>query len=327
VPVEIKQYFYDRSMVDREFSKVLKAIKKDVTNCNMEYFLALRLIENSKNKSSRRLIGGRIISQILTNHFGYLEPIPEKTISCWIDLKRKPWNAFEALADNLLIQKEYYKIVDELTTQHMDYHISMALANQYNWSYSKISKFLDINKERVRGWIKKSRGNPVAKSFVNHRLVEKELVKYMDNEASIENSTNGPDEQTSKTPQDQSKTKFRNKECNFTPISDVTSESTISKVFDESGEIEENIDAPIKDAEINKIKQETDKYSDLEKELVYHLETIPTGVTSVKTLKSILIKHKDVSLEDLEEVLIQSEQIVKDNISGKWRLKKSPKTN
>ncbi len=117
---------------------------------------------------------------ILTEHFNLTKPIPKETITCWIDGTRRPKNAFEVLKDDELIEEEFKKIVDDLTDQYMDYHIAKALHDNHNWSYSKISKILNLDKEKVRGWVKKNRGNPVAKCFKNRSKVEEEIKKYID---------------------------------------------------------------------------------------------------------------------------------------------------
>ena len=69
-------------------------------------------------------------------------------------------------------------------------------------------------------------------------------------------------------------------------------------------------------------KNESNFYSELEKELIYHLETIPTGITSPKVLKSILIHHRNATLKDIKKVLQQSKHIVQNQINGKWMLKR-----
>ena len=148
VPSEIKKFFYDEKIVKREFNKLLRNLKIEVTKNNLDYFLAVRLVEDARKKVGTRKIGGRIISQILTAHFGNIESIPEKTVSCWIDNKRRPWDAFPILMDENRVNQEYNKIIDELTYLYLNYHISKRLADKYNWKYSKISKDPGLNKKR-----------------------------------------------------------------------------------------------------------------------------------------------------------------------------------
>ena len=65
--------------------------------------------------------------------------------------------------------------------------------------------------------------------------------------------------------------------------------------------------------------------SELENELVYHLKTIPSGVSSAQTLKSILIDQKNVSISEIENILEQSKHIIKDPLTSKWILKTEEK--
>ncbi|UCE73956.1 MAG: hypothetical protein JSV56_13200 [Methanomassiliicoccales archaeon] len=179
-PKGVKKLFIDRAILDREFSKLMKFMRDKNTRENLIYYLSLALSETGRQRMGRRRIGGKTISMILTKHFRFIRPIPKETITCWIDGRRTPKNAYKAFKDNDLIESEYRKIVDELTIEHMDYHIAKALYNCHNWSYSKIAKNLGLDKEKVRGWVKKDRGNPVAKCFVNESLVEDALKKYED---------------------------------------------------------------------------------------------------------------------------------------------------
>ena len=61
---------------------------------------------------------------------------------------------------------------------------------------------------------------------------------------------------------------------------------------------------------------------ELEHELVYHLSTIPTGISSPKVLKSILINHRNTSLEKIKRTLRLSKCIIKNEKTGKWMLKR-----
>lgn len=281
VPSEIKKFFYDSRIIDREFNKLLKNIKTETTQNNLEYYLTIRLAKAAKSETGRRRIGGRNISQILGNHFGNVVPIPEKTISCWIDGKRKPWDSFDVLTDDNIIRREFNKIVDELTYKYLTYHSSKILAEEHNWKYQKISEILGVNKELVRGWIKKNRGNPVAKTFLNPEIVNREVEKYIDSGDLL------PEELAQVENVQRNKIKMA------------------ASKFNQESE---------KDEIMNELNKE------LEQELIYHLETIPTGVTSIKVLKSILIDHRKASLDEIERTLEKSEQIIHNN--GKWILKK-----
>lgn len=287
VPCEIKKFFHDPKLVNREFNKLMRFLRSETTRNNLEYFLAIRIAEAARESLGRRRIGGRIISQILTRHFGHLKPLPEKTVSCWIDGKRKPWDAFSILTDEQIIKREFSRVVDEQTYEHLTYHVSMVLSEKYGWSYSKISKKMVINKELVRGWVKKSRGSPIAKTFRNPTIVNEEVKKYItDMEFKNGNNTLGLEDNKTKNENVVKKpTKFQEK-----------NHKTNSKNIDYNEE--------------------------LEQELIYHLETIPTGVTSAKILKSILIEHSDVTVIEIEKILQNSTEIVKSRRTRKWILKR-----
>lgn len=179
-PKGVNRLFVDRGLVDREFKKLIQFLKFESTRQNLMYYLSLELSERARQKVGKRRIGGKTISMILTKQFNLIRPIPKETITCWIDGRRKPKTAFDMLKDNELIEEEYKKTVDKLTYDHMDFHIAKALHDLHNWSYSKISKTLNLDKEKVRGWVKKDRGNPVAKCFKNESKIEEELKKYID---------------------------------------------------------------------------------------------------------------------------------------------------
>ncbi len=185
-PKGVKIIFIDRSLLDREYKKLLDLLKDRSTRQNMLYYLALRLSKAGSQNMGRRRIGGKTISRILTKHYRLFTPIPKETISCWIDGRRTPKNAFSNLRDKALVEAEYQKIVNELTKEHMEYHISMELFNKYDWTYSKISKTLGLDKEKVRGWVTKGRGSPIAKCFKNNDLVNQALKEY-----EIDTSYNG----------------------------------------------------------------------------------------------------------------------------------------
>jgi hypothetical protein len=183
-PKGVKKLFIDRTILDREYKKLITFLKERSTRENMIYYLSLKLSEAKVENAKRRRIGGKTISKILTKHYRLYSPIPKETISCWIDGRRTPKNAFLQLKDTKLVEEEYNKIIDELTLEHMDFHLSKALYERYEWPYSKISKELKIDKEKVRGWVTKNRGSPVAKCFKNQEIIEDKLKTYV-NETSF----------------------------------------------------------------------------------------------------------------------------------------------
>jgi hypothetical protein len=285
VPVEVKKFFYDDKMVNREYKKLMKYLKTDTTNRNLEYYQALKLAEVARNNVGRKRIGGRIISEILTNHYGYVKPIPDKTVSCWINGTRKPWGAFKVLEDEQMVLRDYRKIVDELTNQYLDYHLAKALADKHGWKYSKISKVLELDKELVRGWIKKDRGNPIAKTYFNPAIIKVEVNKYLkDNELS------------------QAKQSIIESGKNFEVIDD------------EIDELEADLEL------LEPVHPDLD--AELEQELIYHLETLPLGVTSPGVLKSILVNCRNASVKDIELAMSLSTHIIQNQGNGKWMLKK-----
>jgi len=285
VPVEVKKFFYDDKLVNREYKKLMKYLKTDTTNRNLEYYQALKLAEVARNNVGRKRIGGRIISEILTNHYGYVKPIPDKTVSCWINGTRKPWGAFKALEDEQMVLRDYRKIIDELTYQHLDYHISKTLADDHGWKYSKISQVLELDKELVRGWIKKDRGNPVAKTYVNPAIVADEVNKYLKED------------------------KIRN------------AKETGSKTDHLVDDIEIGADEVDGNLELNE-PAHPDLDTELERELIYHLDTLPLGVSSPSVLKSILVNCQSATVNDIEQVLKLSKHIIQSERTGKWMLKK-----
>jgi hypothetical protein len=141
----------------------------------------------------------------------------------------------------------------------------MALYEQYNWSYSEISKTLNLNKEKVRGWVKKNRGDPVAKCFKNENIVEEELKNYVDH---ISNGGMAVEE---------------------VPIEN-DSESEMKIGFSE----------------------------ELEDESQYHLAFFPSGLSSPRAIKSILIDNKDVEINEILAVLDNSNKILRKG--KKWVL-------
>jgi DNA-binding transcriptional regulator YiaG len=179
-PKGVKKLFIDRDYLDKEFRNVMDFLSERSTRENKFYYLAIKLSKTARQKVGRRRIGGKTISNILVNHYNLIRTIPKETITCWINGRRVPKNAFAVLKNDDIIEEEYRNIVEDLTQKHMDYHIAKALHDRYNWKYSKISKTLGLDKEKVRGWVKKDRGNPEAKCFKNPSLIEDELKRYVE---------------------------------------------------------------------------------------------------------------------------------------------------
>ena len=290
IPKGVKRVFIDRDLIEREFTNVLQFLSHKSTRENMQYYLSLKLSEMGRQNVGRRRIGGKTISRILTRHFNLTRRIPKETITCWIDGKRRPKTAFEALKDTELIEKEYRMIVDELTDEHMDYHVAKALYEDHLWTYSKISKTLGLDKEKVRGWVKKDRGNPVAKCFRNQDKIEEAVKTYLDGE--LDEALNGESDET----------------LNGDLEGDL--EETV---------IGEDVIESLGNALVPPEAIEDDFDYELEDEILYHLGFFPLGLSSPEAILSILIDKKDTMIEDIEDVLNNSKRIVRKG--GRWVLR------
>ncbi len=265
-PKSANRLFIDRDILDREFKNVMEFLRSKSTRENLLYYLSIKLSESGQQKVGRRRIGGKTISRILTGHFNLVRSIPKETITCWIDKRRRPKNAFEVLKDNEFIEGQYRKIEDELTDEHMDYHMAQTLYSRYDWSYSRISKTLELDKEKVRGWVKKNRGNPIAKCFKNEGRVKESLKEYVNEE----------------------------------PHEEETNES-VEKALEAVEARDNGFD------------------TELEDEILYHLAFFPSGISSPRAIKSILIDNKDAEIRDIEEVFNKSPRILRNG--SRWTLK------
>jgi hypothetical protein len=177
-PKAVKKIFVDTRYLDREFAKLREFMSYESTKENLPYYLSLKLVSEARKSVGPRRVGGKTISAILYNHLNLARPIPKETITCWVEGRRRPKTAFDVLKNNELINDEFARIVDALTEEHKDYHVAMSLFNDYNWSYARISKVMELDKEKVRGWVKKNRGNPIAKTFVNESKVREAVRVY-----------------------------------------------------------------------------------------------------------------------------------------------------
>lgn len=171
-PSSVREDFIDMELIESKFSSLLVSIKRDLTEENIDYFLSRKMSKEARKKrggEGSRSIGARTISAILKKLLN-TEPLPERTVSSWIKGERRPHNIEERLVDEDYIEERFQQLVLELTKDHIDYHVAMEL-NVRGWSYSAISLFMNLDKEKVRGWVKKGRGSPVAKTFVNMTYV------------------------------------------------------------------------------------------------------------------------------------------------------------
>jgi predicted transcriptional regulator len=171
-PASVREGFVDQELIESKFMSLIETIKRDLTHGNIDYFLTLKISREAvglRGEEGARGIGARTISQMLRD-FLHIEPIPERTVSSWIKGERKPHNLELRLVAEDYIDERFKELVLELTKKHINYHIAKALEEK-GWSYSAIALFLGSDKEKVRGWIKKDRGSPVAKTFVNKTYV------------------------------------------------------------------------------------------------------------------------------------------------------------
>lgn len=175
-PAAVRDGFIDKELVDSKFESLMDIIKRDLTQENIDYFLTLKISNEAKiarGEEGARSIGARTISQMLRD-FLHIEPIPERTVSSWIKGERKPHNLEHRLVSEDFINEKFRELVLELTKKHINYHIAKALEGK-GWSYSAIALFLGQDKEKLRGWIKKDRGSPVAKTFIDQIYVQRVL--------------------------------------------------------------------------------------------------------------------------------------------------------
>jgi len=186
-PSSVRDGFMDNELIESKFNSLIASIKRDLTEENIDYFLALKISEEARTRNGRegaRNIGARSISGIL-HRFLNAEVLPERTVSSWIKDERRPHNIEQKLVDEGYIDKRFKELILELTKEHIDFHIAKELAKR-DWQYPAIALFLHLNKEKVRGWIKKDRGRPVAKTFVHQEYVDRVLKTMMASSFEVE---------------------------------------------------------------------------------------------------------------------------------------------
>jgi predicted transcriptional regulator len=189
-PSSVRDDFIDRELVDSKFDSLLASIKRGLTEENIDYFLALKISNEAKRLRSAegtRNIGARTISGILHKFLHSEEPLPERTVSSWIKGERRPHNIEARLVDNGLVTERFKELVLELSKEHIDFHIAKELEKR-DWRYSAIALFLHLDKEKVRGWIKKDRGSPVAKTFMDRAYVDRVLRTMLASAQDIEDA-------------------------------------------------------------------------------------------------------------------------------------------
>lgn len=252
---------------------------------------------NGKSRKCNRSIGGALISQILNAHYNLNGPLSKGTVTYWIEGRRTPPSAFLGLADEDMIYEEYSQIVDALTHRYMNYHLAKRLYDEHDWPYNHISAELGEDKERVRGWVIKGRCPPIAKVYINEDIIQAELKKRLEPKA--ENP--GQNIQNASKIEGAPKTALtihESKCANMAPPHIANISCALSE------------DENMAKSSIN---------AKLEDEIVYHLGTIPGGVSSPETIGAILIENKKCTVEDIKNVLTTSKKIAFKR--GRWMLK------
>ena len=176
-PVDLP--FADPKTVEAEYQRRLKQAQRHYTRKNIHYHLSLRLREEGDRHGKR--IGSKTIYGVLCEHFYNNEncPLSERTITSWLADERRPPHSKDPLIDNEMVEREFRGVVSDLTLRFIDYHVSMELFNTYGWSYQEISERLGISQEKVRGWTKKGRGNPLALTFRNPAIVSERTQSFL----------------------------------------------------------------------------------------------------------------------------------------------------
>jgi hypothetical protein len=175
-PSSIRDGFVDRALVESKMASVTARISREITEENIDYFMTLKIHEETRKASERpsgRGVGARTISQMLGDHL-LRAHLPERTVASWIKGERKPHNLDPRLVDNAFIDGKFRELVIKLTKVHISFHLAKAL-DMMGWTYTAIALFLGLRKEKLRGWIKKGRGNPVAKTMVDDAYVQRVL--------------------------------------------------------------------------------------------------------------------------------------------------------
>lgn len=173
VPLSVRDTFIDTELVDAKFQSIVDEVKNEVTLQNMPFLLAVEIAKRTKTEGKRG-IGGRAISRILSDFLG-IPRIPERTVSSWISAERVPNNIAPEVVDRDVVERKFAELQREITKRNIHYHIAMTLHENGGWAYGALSLLLHQDKEKVRGWIRKSRGTAVAKRLVDQDYVNRVL--------------------------------------------------------------------------------------------------------------------------------------------------------
>ncbi len=290
-PIEAKEFIVDRHYIDNKARRLLSRLRRENTEENLPYFLARRIADEVRSKLGPHRVGGRTIVRILQQHVRATPSLSERTVTYWIDGRRQPTDAFDQLLDEAYLATEFRNLEQVLTEEHITYNLAKELHDVYDHSTAEVSAKLDEDKERVRGWVKKDRGNPIAKCFRDQSVVDEEIGPYLcDEPASREK------EET---------TAARPAAHHGRTTAATMAATTAAAASQRASQLPPRRSVTIDPA--------------LEREIIYHLRTFPSGVSSPKVIKSILIDQKDAGVKEIRNVLKRSDRIILKN--QKWVLK------
>jgi hypothetical protein len=163
----------DTELVDAKFQSIVDDVKREVTLQNMPFLLAAEIANRTKTEGKRG-IGGRAISRILSDFLG-IPRIAERTVSSWISAERVPNNIAPEVVDRDVVERKFAELQRDITKRNIHYHIAMTLHENKGWAYRPLALLLNQDKEKVRGWIRKSRGTAVAKRLLDQDYVDRVL--------------------------------------------------------------------------------------------------------------------------------------------------------
>lgn len=177
VPRTVKTGFEDDRMVEARYAALLEQLKSESTGRTLAYHLAVRMAQEGGRLPTRNKLGGRRIGAALGEYMHRDGPIPEGTVVAWITGQRRPSAAVPELTDRNLIDREYHRMADFLTQRYMRYHLACEMALRFGMKYTEAAGILGEDRERVRGWLTKGRGSPLARLYRDVRIIERELAR------------------------------------------------------------------------------------------------------------------------------------------------------
>ena len=176
--------FIDDAIVETKIQGILPKISSALTKEWMPYILTRRLYEKckrikkewKKDVKERNLVGPRRISIILSEFLN--RRYAERTVSSWLTGERSPHGFNKGLVDHVLVVSVEKDFVVFITEKYVKYHVAMLLSSR-GWRYGAISVLLKEKSDRIRGWIDKGRGPPLAKIVVDREYLKRYIrIKY-----------------------------------------------------------------------------------------------------------------------------------------------------